>query len=91
MSKENRLMGREARRAAKRMAEKYQDDLWKKLQELNNVLRPKPRYIPQWLWQKVVYYVVDSTKINSAIMGPLKSDAIKENGSVKETTEGAKA
>lgn len=90
MSKESRKLGQAYRREARKVGEKYQKDLWERLTVFNEAVRLKPRWMPQWLWEKVVGRVIDIKKLDSIITGQ-DIYAIKKNGGQQASPESSKA
>lgn len=68
MSKASRKQAQAFRREARKVGETYQKEMLKRLTVFNEAVRPKPRFLPQWLWEKVVYRVIDITKLDSMLL-----------------------
>jgi hypothetical protein len=69
MSKAARKAGQAFRREAHRVGEGYQKKLMERLNIFNEAVRLRPRWLPQWLWEKVVARVIDIKKLDTLIKG----------------------
>lgn len=73
-AKEAKKAGQKFRREARNIFAEYQRDLFKKLEEVRVVIRPKPRWIPRpmWLWFADIF--VDLNNPNKSLIFETPSD-----------------
>lgn len=73
-SKEAKKAGQKFRREARNIFSEYQKALFKKLEDVRILIRPKPRFIPRkvWLWFADIF--VDLNSADKALVFETPSD-----------------
>ncbi len=60
-------MAQSCRREAKRLYKDAGEQLFKKIEELNDCLKKKPRYIPKWWWRFRAKRYIDIDKMEKIV------------------------